>query len=254
MSVDARFNVLITGATSGIGRALALEYASDSSSLILLGRNQLSLESIGLLCANRGATLHLYTCDLSSSQAALRLSSEIAENHSVDLLILNAGLTNSTQGGKTEEWNAIESLLMVNLLGSLAISHHILEGMQQRKSGHVAYVSSLGAYYGMPLTPSYSASKAGLKAYAEAMRGLLTGSPISVTLITPGFVKTSLSDKFPGDKPFMISADKAAERIKRGLDRKKRVISFPLLLTMGMRILSILPAKLADAILVFLKY
>lgn len=248
------FTVLITGATGGIGKALALEYASERVNLILLGRNQPALESIRLLCEKQGAKVQIYCCDLSSVQESLNLSSEIAENHTVDLFISNAGLTNSTRGGKTEEWDEIESLLMVNLLGSLAISHYILEGMQQRGVGHIAYVSSLGAYYGMPLTPAYSASKAGLKAYAEAMRGLLAARSIAVTLITPGFVKTSLSDKFPGDKPFMISAEQAAQRIKRGLDRKQRVITFPLLLTLGMRVLSILPAKVADTILIYLKY
>ena len=250
----SKSTVLITGATGGIGKALALEYASGDVKLILLGRNQVALKAVRLLCEAQGAETHIYCIDLSSSNNALQVSSEIATNHSVDLFISNAGLTNNTQDGEIEKWEAIESLLKVNLLSSLAISHRVLEDMQRRKAGHIAYVSSLGAYYGMPLTPAYSASKAGIKAYAEAMRGLLAVHSVTVTLITPGFVKTSLSDKFPGDKPFMISAEQAAQRIKRGLDRKRRVITFPLLLTLGMRMLTLLPARVADSILASLKY
>ena len=250
----SKATVLITGATGGIGKALALEYASGCVKLILLGRNQAALEAVRLLCEAQGAEVHIYCVDLSSSNNALQASSEVATSHSVDLFISNAGLTNNTQDGEIEKWEAIESLLKVNLLSSLAISHRVLEDMQRRKAGHIAYVSSLGAYYGMPLTPAYSASKAGIKAYAEAMRGLLAAHSVTVTLITPGFVKTSLSDKFPGDKPFMISAGQAAQRIKRGLDRKQRVITFPLLLTLGMRMLTLLPARVADSILASLKY
>lgn len=253
MEVSKR-TILVTGATGGIGKALALEYASPRVRLILLGRDQASLNVVWELCQKQGAEVKLYCVDLSDIKKSIEVSSKISKCHKVDLFISNAGLTNNTQDGKIEEWEAIESLLTVNLLGALAISHSVLEEMQRRKTGHIAYVSSLGAYYGMPLTPAYSASKAGLKAYAEAMRGLLAKHSVSVTLITPGFVKTSLSDQFPGDKPFMISAEQAARRIKNGLDKKHRVITFPLLLSLGMRLLAFLPARLADSILSYLKY
>jgi len=250
----SKFTVLITGATGGIGSALALEYAKNNTIIVLLGRNQEKLKFLASECEDRGATTKTYCHDLSAIDESVRLSKEIAQNHTIDLFISNAGVTNSTQNHEAESWDGIESLVTLNLLGALAISHGVLEDMQRRKSGHVAYVSSLGAYYGMPLTPSYCASKAGLKAYAEALRGLLAPQSVTVTLIAPGFVKTSLSDKFLGEKPFMMSAEDAASRIKLGLDKKQRVIAFPFVLMFGVRILSCLPAGVSDFILARLKY
>lgn len=252
--VNSKMTVLITGATGGIGFSLALEYAEEGALLILLGRDEEKLKTVSFECEKRGAEVKVYTLDLSSIDASLLVSNEITKAYNIDLLISNAGTTNCTQNGEIERWGKIESLITINLLGALAISHAVIQSMQERGSGHVAYVSSLGAYYGMPLTPAYCASKAGLKAYAEAMRGLLASQSISVTLVAPGFVKTSLSDQFLGSKPFMISADEAARRIKRGLDRKKRVIAFPFPLMLGMRLLAFLPVGLSDFILARLKY
>lgn len=251
---SSKYTVLITGASGGIGRALALEYAAVGTNIILVSRSKTLLESTGELCRKKGASVCVYCVDLSDITSSVKVSSEIVRLHTVDLLISNAGITNSTQDHRIEDWVKIEEVLSVNLFGALAISHCIIEDMQRRKTGHVAYVSSLGAYYGMPLTPSYSASKAGLKAYTEAIRGLLVKQSVTVTLITPGFVKTSLSDKFPGSKPFMVSPESAARRIKHGLDKKRRVVSFPLALSLGMRFLTLLPAKVSDYILAYLKY
>lgn len=251
---SSKFTVLITGATGGIGSSLALEYAINKVHLILLGRNLDHLELLAKECQKLGATVSLYCLDLSSIEESAHVSSEIVKSHRIDLFISNAAITSSTQNGKTESWETVESLITTNLLGALAISHSVLEDMQRRKEGHIAYISSLGAYYGMPLTPAYCASKAGLKAYAEAMRGLLSPQSIAVTLIVPGFVKTGLSDKFLGSKPFMISAEDAARRIKNGLDKRKKVIAFPLTLMLGMRILACLPAAVSDFILARLKY
>lgn len=254
MKVNLKSTVLITGATGGIGFSLALEYAKEGAFLILLGRSQSRLEAVATECIKFGAEVKTYELDLSSINESRLISKEIAESYDVDLFIANAGITNCTESGLAESWEKIESLITINLLGALAISHSIVESMQQRESGHIAYVSSLGAYYGMPLTPAYCASKAGLKVYAEAMRGLLASRSVTVTLIAPGFVKTSLSDQFLGSKPFMVSAEEAAQKIKSGLSRKKRVIAFPFPLMIGMRLLAFLPASISDIILARLKY
>ena len=195
-----------------------------------------------------------YAVDLSITQDALNVSSDIAKKLTVDLLISNAGVTGIAREGEIEPWRQIESIINVNCTGAIAISHSIISDMQTRKSGHVVYISSIAAYYGMPLTPAYCASKAALKAYAEAMRGLLASESINVTLVTPGFVETSMSQQFPSKKPFMINSTKAARVIKKGLDKKKRVISFPLPLVVGMKLLTILPAAFSDWILSKLKY
>lgn len=253
--ISKLLTVVITGASGGIGRALAVEYAQGGHILILLGKNMLALESLRQECIALGAKVACYSVDLSSIRKSLELGNYIASHYDVDLMISNAGVTNSVNSNRElENWRDIERVLTVNLTSAIAVSHPILKKMQANKKGHIAYVSSIAAYYGMPLTPSYCSSKAGLKAYSEAMRGLLAKDSVCVSLIAPGFVKTNMSEQFPAKKPFMISAESAAKKIKKGLDQRKRVISFPLLLSFGMRCLTMLPAAVSDYILSRLKY
>jgi short-subunit dehydrogenase len=118
--------------------------------------------------------------------------------------------------------------------------------MQRRKSGQIGIVSSLAAYRGMPITPSYCASKAAVKSYGEALRGWLVNDNIKVSVICPGFVESELSAKFHGDKPMMISTEKAAHIIIKGLNKNKANISFPFPLNLGMWFLAVLPAPISD--------
>jgi len=126
--------------------------------------------------------------------------------------------------------------------------------MRQRKTGQIALVSSLAAYRGLPITPSYCASKAGVKVYGEALRGWLAPEGIKVSVICPGFVKSAMSDQFEGDKPFLMTADKAAIIIKKGLVSNKSRISFPFPLNLGTWFLTLLPASFADSILGWISY
>ncbi|PWQ95006.1 SDR family NAD(P)-dependent oxidoreductase [Leucothrix arctica] len=246
--------ILITGATGGIGQALSLVYANAGVRLILLARQEQQLHQLSEACRTKGADVVFFSLDFKNTNDVLMLSTSIVEQFEIDLCISNAGLTSSTVDNVVEPWGNIEQLIDINLTAALAVVHPIVLDMQARKSGQVAYVSSLAAYYGMSLTPAYSASKAGLKAYAEAMRVLLKPSLVSVTLVTPGFVETKMSDQFTGSKPFMISPEQAAIKIKKGLDRHAKVISFPWVLSLGIRVLSCLPASIADRIMVLLRY
>jgi short-subunit dehydrogenase len=107
-------------------------------------------------------------------------------------------------------------------------------------------VSSLAAWHGLPLTPAYCASKAALKAYAEALRPSLATHGIAVSVVLPGFVKTPMSDAFPGTRPFMITAEDAAERIERGLAANRARIAFPQPLAFGAWLLAVLPASVSQ--------
>jgi len=118
--------------------------------------------------------------------------------------------------------------------------------MKKRKHGQIAIVSSLAAYRGMPITPSYCASKAAIKSYGEALRGWLAEDGIRVSVICPGFVESELSAQFFGDKPLMISSQKAASIIIKGLEKNKARISFPFPLNLGMWFLAILPPTISD--------
>ena len=126
--------------------------------------------------------------------------------------------------------------------------------MRARKRGQIAVISSLAAIRGMAISPAYCASKSALKAYGEAVRPLLARDGVALSLVFPGFVKTAMSDVFPGRKPFLWSAEKAASHIRSKLSAGRKEIAFPGLLAFGMSLLPLLPAWLADTILGRLSY
>lgn len=141
-----------------------------------------------------------------------------------------------------------------NFYGTMHTILPVLECMRIRGRGQIALISSLAALRGMAISPAYCASKAAIKAYADSVRPLLARDGVRLSVILPGFVKTAMSDVFPGDKPFLWSADKAAAHIRRKLAVGRAEIAFPGLLAFGMRLLQLLPAALADAILGRLSY
>jgi len=241
--------ILITGATGSIGSALVKQYSmSDQANhLILLGRNQNKLASIADEYKNQKTEISCHIIDMRDRNAVQSLIGSIDRQTPIDLIICNAGVSsNIGENGEPESWDAICQVIDVNLYAVLASLNPLLSRMQQRKQGQIAIVSSLAAYRGMPITPAYCASKAAVKAYGEALRGWLSDDGIKVNVICPGFVESNMSAQFPGDKPLMISANKAARIIIKGLNRNKACISFPFPLNTGMWLLSILPYGMAD--------
>lgn len=248
-------NILITGASAGIGSALALRYADENCRLILLARNEQKLINVKQQCEAKGAELTYHSIDVRDTQALQTLVEDIDQQHPIDLVICNAGVTSSIgDNGEAESWDAISNVIDTNLYGVLATLNPLLKKMQKRKNGQIGIVSSLGAYRGMPITPSYCASKAAVKSYGEALRGWLIEDGIKVSVICPGFVESELSAQFYGDKPMMISATKAADIIYNGLHKNKANIAFPFPLNLGMWFLAVLPAKLSDWFMRFFSY
>ena len=236
-------HVLVTGATSAIGSALAVSYARMGVTLNLQGRNAERLEKVAAACEAQGAQVVTTLLDLRDF-AALRLWLE--ELGPLDLLIINAGVnTHVGPNGEPEPWNEVEALLDVNLKAAMMIVHAVLPALRAQNSGQIALISSLAGYFGLPVTPSYSASKAALKAYGEALRGWLGPEGILVNVVMPGYVRSPMCDDMPGPKPFLWSPDRAARAIRRGLERDKARISFPFPLNWGTWWLSVLPAGLS---------
>lgn len=240
-------NILITGASAGIGAALALRYADENRRLILLARNEQKLINIKQQCEAKGAEVIYHSIDIRDTKALQMLISDLDQKHPIDLVICNAGITSSIgDNGEAESWDTICNVIDTNLYGVLATLNPLLSNMKQRKRGQIGIISSLGAYRGMPITPVYCASKAAIKSYGEALRGWLIEDNIKVSVICPGFVESELSAQFYGDKPMMMSATKAADIIYTGLDKNKANISFPFPLNLGMWFLAVLPAGMSD--------
>jgi short-subunit dehydrogenase len=247
--------ILITGATGGIGAALARSYAQPGRTMILHGRDRARLASLTQECETRGAQVHGMTFDLRDAAAAIEALRSVSSHYAIDLAIVNAGVSSPIGDGlEAENWDAARAVLAVNLDGAIATVAGVLPDMRRRGAGQIAIVSSLAAYYGLPITPIYCASKAAMKAYGEALRGWLATQGIAVNVVMPGFVQTPMSDRFRGAKPGLMSPERAATLIRRGLDRNRARIAFPRTLAWGMWWLSVLPPALSQRILSALGY
>ena len=240
--------ILITGATGGLGRALALSYAAPLMTLVLHGRDPAKLAALRGECERRGAAVSLLVADLAECAEWMAALDDACRQTAIDLVIVNAGATNII-GSEGESWPDVERVLDINLRAAMATVSALLPHMRRRGSGQIALISSISAYVGLPVTPAYCASKAALKSYGEAMRGWLAPQGIAVNVVMPGFVESAMSEQFPTSKPFLLSPEDAARKIKAGLAANRARISFPFPLTLGMWLLSVMPADWAQWIL-----
>ena len=229
---------------------MALSYARSGQTLILHGRDQTRLATICQRCESLGARVLSTAFDLRDSRTTVEELRRISERERIDLAIANAGVTRMIgRGEDVEPLDAAREVLAVNLEGALATVAGVLPEMQRRGSGQIALVSSLAAYYGLPRTPAYCASKAALKVYGEALRPWLAPQGIAVSVVLPGFVDTPMTDSLTGPKPSTLSAERAAVLIRRGLERNRARIAFPRTMAWGLMWLSVLPSPLAERIM-----
>jgi short-subunit dehydrogenase len=242
--------VVITGASSGLGAGLAQSYAAPGRVLGLIGRNAERLAAIGEVCRGAGATVRLGVLDVGDSGALGAWLNELDAAAPVDLLIANAGVSSGTRpGGALEGAAAAFAVVQTNLLGVLHSVEALLPAMLARGRGQIAVVASVAAYRGLPDSPAYCASKAGVLAYGEALRAALAPRGIRVSVIVPGFFASPMSSRYIGNKMFMVSGADAVALVRGGLDRRARRIVFPRRLAWLLRVADLLPAWLGDRIM-----
>ena len=242
--------ILITGASGGIGGALARAYAGRGVRLALTGRNAERLEACAAACHALGAEVRSEALDVVDTQAFASWVETIDRAWPLDLVIANAGITGGLAAGNRSETLAdVHRMMSINFGGVCNTLHPVIPAMRKRGRGQLALMSSLAALRGLPYSPAYCASKAALKAYGEALRAWLSPDGIEVTVVLPGFVDTHLSGHVTGPKPFQMTAERAAGIIRRRLRTGPARIAFPILLHAGMRMLAGLPADMVDRVL-----
>jgi short-subunit dehydrogenase len=219
-------SILITGASSGIGAALAAAYADHGVTLFLTGRDTWRLEETETRCRTRGASVHTKSLDVLDRTAMAAWIDACDAIAPLDLVIANAGISGGTGGGP--EWIESERRIFeVNVTGVLNTVEPALRPMIKRKSGQIAVMSSVASFSGWPGAPAYSASKGAVRMWGEGLRGALAPEGIQVSVICPGFIDTPMTDINDFPMPFKMSADRAAGLIISGLRGNKARIAFP---------------------------
>ncbi len=235
--------IFITGASSGIGKALAFEMARKGYGLALAARNHESLRKI------REEVHRTYSppvtairpLDVTHYNDVYAAFSEMAEETGgIDIVLANAGVGLGEKVGRGD-FDKAKQTLEVNLIGAIATMDAAAAYFLQKGKGHIVGISSVAAFRGMPKSSAYCASKAGLAVYMEAMRAELYRKNIDITVLYPGFIDTSLNDMLPS-RPFLISVEKGAQIIAKLIEKKVKSSTVPVFpWNIVGRILKILP-------------
>ncbi|MCP1335645.1 SDR family NAD(P)-dependent oxidoreductase [Futiania mangrovi] len=238
-------HIVITGASSGIGKALAQAYAAPGRTLSLTGRDMERLHTVAQEVRSRGARTEVAALDVTEEEALARWLEERDSDAPIDLLIANAGISRHVSdfgeiGARTRE------VFETNITGVLNTVLPLLPRMLERDRGQIAVMASLAGLINLPHAPAYSASKACVRAYAESLRMTLAGTGVGVTSICPGFIRTPLTDRNRFRMPFLMEVDEAADVIVKGLARDKARIAFPGPMIAGVRLSALLPYPLFD--------
>lgn len=234
--------IWITGASSGIGRAVALRYARDGAAVAVSARSAASLDDLAAEPA-AGGRIHPFPVDVTDRDAMAATVRRIeADLGLIDLAILNAG-THRPFDGTQFDPAIFDELIAVNLIGTVNGLNAVLPAMQARRGGHVAIVASVAGYAGLPTAAAYGATKAAMINMAEALKFDLDRVGIRLSLVNPGFVRTPLTDKNEFSMPALMEVEDAARAMIEGLSRKGFEVTFPRRFTYFLKLIRMLPYR-----------
>lgn len=238
--------VFISGASSGIGEALARFYAPTCTALGLCARRKDALEA---LAARLPGSCAVYPIDVSDCDAVARAARDFLTRFGVpDLVIASAGVSTGTRGDESRDVAKLRRLLEVNVAGLAATLAAFAPAMRSAGRGTLCGIASVAGFRGIPGAGAYSASKAAAIAWLEALRVDLAGSGVAVVTICPGYVDTPMTRVNRYRMPFLLPADEAARRIARAIAARRRFAVIPWQMAVVGRILRLLPPALYDRV------
>lgn len=236
--------VFITGASSGIGAALARHYAAQGAILGLVARRS---ELLAELAASLDTECATYAVDVRDADAMRDAAEGFMQHHGTpDIVIANAGVSRGTLTQHAEDIKAFHAVMDINVLGMVHTFHPFIEPMCRSGRGHLTGIASVAGLRGLPGASAYSASKAAAISYLESLRVELTKTGVSVTTICPGYIKTSMTDVNTYPMPFMMDADTAAAKMAKFIERKRRYVILPWQMALVGRFMKLLPASIWD--------
>jgi short-subunit dehydrogenase len=227
--------IVITGASSGIGRALALELAPQQPRLVLAARNQARLAMVAEECRHLGAQALVVPTDVTSAAECRELIEQTVSAFArLDVLVANAGVAMWARFDELSNLDVLEHLMRVNYLGSAQVPHAALPHLKQSR-GLIVAMASISGLIGAPLLTGYSASKHAIVGFYESLRMELAGTGVDITIVAPDFVQSEILeravdsagrplDRSPLDQNKLLSAEACARRIVKGMRRRKRLV------------------------------
>ena len=221
----APLKVFITGASSGLGAALAAHYGARGAVLGLVARRAEKLAEVAVALATPST---VYALDVADRHALAAAAADFCSRHGTpDIVIANAGISAGTDCGNPEDVAALERVLQTNVTGLAATLSPFVEPMRKRRSGALVGIASVAGFRGLPGNGAYSASKAAAINWLEALRVELHGSGVRVVTVCPGYIETPMTEvnRFP--MPFLLSAEDAARRIARAIERGSALVVLP---------------------------
>lgn|GEM_PF-1010193 len=237
--------IVITGASRGLGAAIAKRLAGEGQHLYLCARDTSPVGKLSADLTSKGSTLEWAKVDVGDTSRVTEWIDSIWEAGPIDTLVLNAGLFDGRgEDGRLESPARAAVLIATNLTGVVVPALKVAEKMRARNGGHIVFISSLASFAAHADAPTYSASKAGVTSFARALREDLAPNNVRVTLVHPGHIDTAQTRQQIGAIPGLVSAQNAAERIVKGMQRGQSEISFPWTLRLGLAVLAMLPWRL----------
>ena len=233
--------IWITGASSGIGKALAIKFAEKGWIVAASARRENLLEDLNKFNPN----IYSFPLDVTEIENCKLIANKIIEKFGgIDICVFGTGM-HDPKSEKRFNLNKIREIMEVNYFGTMNSINSIYEYFSEKKNGQISIISSVAGYRGLPAAGAYCASKAALTSYAESLNFDMQMKNVKVSLISPGFIKTPMTDQNDFPMPMIKSPEFAANEIYKGLTEKKSFeIHFPKAFTYFLKFLQILPSSI----------